>query len=119
MRYLVLTASDPAEWERASPEARAGYGEAHGAFERAVAARGTVVTAAALAAADTATTLRHGEAGLTVTDGPFVELTEQIGGVYLVELPDLDAAVEAAGLLPATYAVEIRPTMDLGGHGLP
>ena len=114
----MLTASDPAEWENTSPDARAEYVVAHTAFERAVAARGTVVSAAALAAADTATTLRHGETGLTVTDGPLVELTEQLGGLYLVDLPDLDAAVAAAALLPASYAVEIRPLMDLGGHDL-
>ena len=55
-----------------SREARQGYFDAHTAFEREVAARGTKVSGAPLASADTATTLRHGADGLTVTDGPFV-----------------------------------------------
>ena len=44
-----------------------------------------------------------------VTDGPYAETVEQLGGFYLVELPDLDAAVEAARLLPSAYTIEVRP----------
>ena len=49
-----------------------------------------------------------------MTDGPFAETAEMIAGYYDVELPDLDAAVAVARLLPATYTVEIRPTIELG-----
>ncbi len=113
----MLTASDASAWESAPAQVREEYFDAHRAFERAVAGRGTTVVGAALADADTATTLRHGPAGgLTVTDGPFVELAEQIGGFYLVDLPDLDAAVAAAALLPASYAVEIRPVIEIEGY---
>lgn len=115
----MLTASDPADWENASPEVRQEYFEAHDAFERAVAARGRTVSGAALAGADTATTLRHGEGGVTVTDGPFAPLTEQIGGFHLVDLPDLDAAVAAASLLPRSYTVEIRPVIEIEGYEPP
>lgn len=113
----MLTASDPAAWETASAEVRERYFEAHRAFERAVAQRGAKVAGAALAGADTATTLRHAGGGtLTVTDGPFAELTEEIGGFYLVDLPDLDAAVAAAALLPTSYAVEIRPVIEIEAY---
>ena len=81
MRYVVLIACDPGVWERASAEERQGYFDAHDAFERAVAARGTKVSGAALASDDTATTLRHSAGTLTVTDGPFVELVEQLAGL--------------------------------------
>ena len=51
-----------------------------------------------------------------VTDGPFVELTEQIAGYYDVELPDLDTAIAAGRLLPAAYTVEIRPVTTVEGY---
>lgn len=116
----MLTACEPSAWESASAEVREGYFEAHRAFERAVAAAGSTMTGAALADADTATTVRHDADGaLSVTDGPFVELVEQIGGFYLVDLPDLDAAVAAAAMLPASYAVEIRPVIEIEGYEPP
>ncbi|WP_377639951.1 YciI family protein [Oryzobacter terrae] len=119
MRYVVLIAVDPGAWERASEAERAGYVDAHDAFERAVAARGRKISGAPLASADTATTLRHVGGRLAVTDGPFVELVEQVAGFYLVDLPDLDAAVAACALLPRAYTVEIRPTVEIEGHEPP
>jgi hypothetical protein len=119
VRYVVLIATDPTRWEEATPAERRGYLDAHAAFEREVAARGTRVSGAALASADTATTLRHGAGGLTVTDGPFVELVEQVAGFYLVDLPDLDAAVATCALLPETYTVEIRPVVEIEGYEAP
>lgn len=119
MRYMVLIASDPSAWERATPEERQGYFDAHDAFERALAARGAKVSGAALATADTATTLRHDDGRLTVTDGPFAELVEQLTGFYLVDLPDLDAAVAVCAELPPSYTVEIRPTVDIEGYEPP
>ena len=119
MRYLVLIASDPALWDRATAAERQAWFDAHDAFERAVAARGAKVSAAALARADTATTVRHHGDTLTVTDGPFVELAEQITGFYLVDLPDLDAAIAACAELPRSYTVEIRPEVDIEGYEPP
>ena len=49
-----------------------------------------------------------------MTEGPFAETVEQMGGFWLVDLPDLDAAVEAARLLPDAYSVEVRPVIDMG-----
>lgn len=119
MRYVILVASDPGDWERATPAQRQGYFDAHDAFERALAAKGSKVSGAPLAGADTATTLRHDGGRLLVTDGPFVELVEQLTGFYLVDLPDLDAAVEVCAHLPHTYAVEIRPTIEIEGYEPP
>ena len=119
MRYVVLIASDPAAWERATPQERQGYVDAHNAFERALAARGSKISGAPLASADTATTLRNDGGRLTVTDGPFAELVEQISGFYLVDLPDLDAAVDVCSTLPRSYTVEIRPTVEIEGYEPP
>ncbi len=115
-RYVVLVAYDPGDWESASEEARQEYFAAHHAFEEYVDAHGRRVSSAALAGADTATTIRHERGTATVTDGPFVELVEQVGGYYDVELPDLDTAIAAGRLLPATYAVEIRPVVTVEGY---
>ncbi len=58
---------------------------------------------------------RSGE--VVLSDGPFVESAEMIGGYYDVELPDLDVAIEAAALLPPAYAVEIRAVIELDDSG--
>jgi hypothetical protein len=48
-----------------------------------------------------------------VTDGPFAETVEQIGGFYVIDLPDLETAVECAKLLPREHRVEVRPTLGV------
>ncbi len=116
MRYVVLIAYDPGEWDATDEQARQEVFDAHHAFERFVDERGRRLESAALADADTATTIRHGAEGPVVTDGPFVELTEQLGGYYDVELPDLDTAIAAAKLLPRSYTVEVRPTVRIEGY---
>lgn len=117
IRYVVLIAYRPGEWADATPEVRQSYSDAHHAFERYVDAHGRRLSGAPLAGADTATTLGPGaEEERVVTDGPFVELAEQVGGYYDVELPDLDTAIAAARLLPPAYTVEIRPVVVIDGH---
>lgn len=116
-RYVVLIAYRPGEWEEATPEEREAYFDAHHAFERYVDAHGRRLSSGALCDAETATTVHPGRSEeRVVTDGPFVELTEQVGGYYDVELPDLDAAIAAARLMPAAYTVEIRPVMVIEGY---
>ena len=115
-RYVVLLACDPGAWETATDEIRDEYFAAHQAFEHFVDTNGRRVSSAALADAGTATTVRHVEGNVTVTDGPFVESVEQMAGYYDVELADLDSALAAAQLLPSAYAVEIRPTMVIEGY---
>jgi hypothetical protein len=117
MRYVVLVAYEPGGWERADAAERQEYFDAHHAFEKYVDERGSRLSSAALSDADVATTIRRNPDGSeVVTDGPFVELTEQIGGYYDVELPDLDAAVAAGRLLPKSYTVEIRSVVGVEGY---
>jgi hypothetical protein len=117
VRYVVLIAYEPGAWEAADEQARAAFVDAHDAFERFVDEHGRRLESAALSDADLATTVRHREDGtVVVTDGPFVELAEQVGGYYDVELPDLDTAIAAAKLLPRSYAVEVRPTVHVEGY---
>lgn len=116
-RYVVLIAYEPGGWEAAGPQERQEYFDDHHAFERHVDEHGRRLHSGALCDAGTATSLGPGRgAERVVTDGPFVELTEQIGGYYDVELPDLDTAIAAGRLLPAAYTVEIRPVMTIEGY---
>lgn len=113
-RYTILIAFEPSDWQHVDDETRREFFAAHRAFEAYVAEHGERVANAALGDADTATTVRGPER--TVTDGPFVELTEHIGGYYDVRLPDLDHAIAAARLLPASYTLEIRPVVGVEGY---
>lgn len=116
-RYVVLIAYARSEWADADEDTRDYYFRAHDAFSAYVAEHGTEHGSAALADPEHATTVRRAararDGDVTVTEGPFAETAEQVGGYYDVELPDLDHAITAASLLPAAYSVEIRPTVTI------
>lgn len=116
MRYVVLIASDPADWAAADSDERERWFEAHHAFERFVDEHGRRLGSAALCDAELATTIRHANGAAVVTDGPYVELSEQLSGFYDVELPDLDVAIAAAKLLPCAYTVEVRAVVGVEGY---
>jgi hypothetical protein len=82
-----------------------------------LAARGQFVDASPLEPVATAVTVRVRDGQTLVTDGPFAETTEQLGGYYVLDLPDLDAAIAVAVRLPPSRkgTVEIRPLFDLDG----
>lgn len=116
-RYVVLIAYERSEWDGADEETRDYYYRAHAAFSSYVDEHGTEHASAALADPEHATTVRRAgrarDGDVVVTEGPFAETAEQVGGYYDVELPDLDHALTAASLLPAAYTVEIRPTISI------
>ncbi len=117
MKYLLLlTETDPGAWEDASQEHRDEVFAAHEAFDRAVRERGSMVAGEALAGVETATTLRLVDGVQTLTDGPFAETAEQIGGFYVIDVADLDVAVELCRLLPQGYTTEIRPVVGVEGY---
>jgi hypothetical protein len=115
MKFLVLMAEEDT-WNRwnALPESeqQAAY-DCFTAFTAAVDQRGKVIAGDALDRPELARTVRPG-AERVVTEGPFAETVEQMGGFWVVELPDLDTAVAAAKLLPPAYSVEVRPIVDIG-----
>jgi hypothetical protein len=114
VRYLIFIAYEPYDFSSLPDDVQAGYFRDHAAFSAYVAEHGTELSSAALADADQATTLRGRGDDVRITDGPFAETAEMIGGYYDVELPDLDHAIAAAKLLPDTYSLEIRPTVKIG-----
>lgn len=87
--------------------------EAHGRFASQVGEKGgKLLGGDALEPTTTATSIRND----LVTDGPFVETKEALGGFYLIEARDLDHAIEIAKLCPAKFGgVEVRPIMDTSG----
>jgi len=114
MRYAVLIYQDERMWAEATAEQRSAMHEAHGAFDRAVRERDALLGGEALTGVANATTLRRDPAGgVVLTDGPFAETAEQLGGFYLVEAPDLDTMTGLCALLPAAYTLEIRPVADV------
>lgn len=115
MRYLVLMYGDEQRWETATEPERDTIVDAHRAFSAAVAERATLCAGEALATADATTTLRpadeHGHRELT--DGPYAETVEQLGGFYVVAAPDLDLVTELCHELPGYYTLEIRPVVEV------
>jgi hypothetical protein len=114
VRFLVLMAEDDhfAKWDEGDDDYHQRCFDAYNAFADAVRARGSLVIGDALARPDQAVTLRPG-AGRPATQGPYAETVEQVGGLYVVDLPDRDTAVEVARLLPSEYSVEIRPMLEV------
>jgi hypothetical protein len=85
-------------------------------FRSAAREAGVYVDAGSLTPSDAATTLRSRNDQIVLTDGPFAEIKEHVGGYVLFECPDLDSALEWAARIPGVVdgAVEIRPLRELG-----
>jgi hypothetical protein len=105
MKYLCLVYPPP-EFTVNASIAREFY-----AVRDAMAEAGVFISAGQLQPVDSATTLRLGNGQTVITDGPFAEMKEQVGGYVLLECADLDEALSWAARLPGVQngAVEIRP----------
>jgi hypothetical protein len=112
-QYLVLIYEDEAGWLAGGPAAEQGMAD-HAAFGKEHAA--DIAGGNALQPTSTATSIRRdGSGDFAVTDGPFVETKEALGGFYLIEAADLDAAIAIAKQVPAPFGgVEVRPIMVIG-----
>ena len=107
MKYLCLVYLEDAKLH-AVPDS-----ECLAASER-LRAEGRVVAAEALHPVHTATTLRVRDGALTMTDGPFAETKEQLGGFYLLKCENLDEAIKIAAKIPGASkgSIEVRPIME-------
>jgi hypothetical protein len=110
-KYAILIYEDEAAYAAGGAEAYATAMQAHGAFSEGAGA--AIVGGEALQPTSTATSLRmDGPGEPTVTDGAFAETKEALGGFYLIEAEDLDAAIAIAKTCPAEFGgVEVRPVM--------
>jgi len=115
--YMYLIYGDESAVADATEEDWALMMKAHGEFaEQVTKLGGTISEGNALAPTPTATSVRTQSSGAhAVTDGPFAETKEALGGYYVVGAKDLDEAISFAKLVPTTGCVEVRPVMDTSG----
>lgn len=112
MQYLLLIYQNEAELGAlAQTPAMAGFMEGYKTFTAGIVQSGEFIGGEALDDTGSATSVRVREGKVIVTDGPFAETREALGGYYLVEAKDLDRAIEIAGKIPtAQYGtIEVRP----------
>jgi hypothetical protein len=117
MRYLLLCYDDAKFWDEAGEAAhREAIGEAV-RLTHEIDAKGQYRTAAPLHPVSTATSVRVRDGKRIVTDGPFAETREILGGFYLIDVPDLDEAIRIAQRHPGARVgtVEIRPLREIEG----
>ena len=112
MEFLALVYSNPDAWEELSEAERSAAYEGYMAVSRDAAAAGALVDASELesTAAATSVRVRHGEA--LVTDGPYAEVKESLGGYYIFSCDSLEEAIDWAAKIPAAWhggAIEVRP----------
>lgn len=112
MEYALLIYADEKRWENAGEGDRREMYAAHEQFMKMLQDRGAARGGAELASTSSATTLRHRDQDVSVTDGPFAETTEQLGGFYLIEAASMAEAIELATQLPANV-VEVRPIVPM------
>jgi len=112
MQYLLMCCFDEHEWARIPESQRDGIMRDYAQFHEDVVASGHYRAGARLGSASTATTVRQKNGKPVVTDGPFAETKEQLGGYHLIECSDLDEALSIAMRIPTLRAggsVEVRP----------
>jgi hypothetical protein len=114
MHYAILVYETAAEFAtRSDPATAPAYMGAYFAYSQALNEAGVAAGGAGLLPPSTATSLRVREGKRLVQDGPFADTKEQIGGFFLIDVPDLDTALLWAARCPAAASagVEIRPTL--------
>ena len=114
MRYLLLIYGAEVPAEQVSAEEWQQVMAEHEAFTANITKRGAYIGGEALHETTKATTVRMHNGKPVLTDGPFAETKEQLGGYYLINCKDLDEAIEIAKLCPGSKhgAVELRPVME-------
>jgi hypothetical protein len=114
MKYVLTIYTDEQAWADQTPDDVKAMMDAYGEFGQAVEEAGVIVTGDGLQPTSTATTVRVRDGERLLTDGPFAETKEQLGGFYVLECKDLDEAIKWAAKIPGaqTGSVEVRPVMD-------
>ena len=117
MKYMILTYLDEKAWLALTPEQQQAEMEACGPHVQKLIASKKLVDGAPLHPTATATTLRYRDGKRLITDGPFAETREQLGGYSIIEAENLDDALAAAKgfLMPSSVAItlELRPIVEL------
>ncbi len=114
MKYLLAIYADEAEWAELGEDDRAAMYVEYARFAEDMGRRGMMIDGAELRPTAAATTVRVREGRTLVTDGPFAETKEQLGGYFVVECDSIDDAIEAAGRMPTARhgCIEVRPLVE-------
>lgn len=115
MEYLLLIHSDPKGFESLTETQLAQAMAAYTAYSEALRKANVLRGSNRLRPADTATTVRLRDGKTEVLNGPFIETREQLGGYFLIDVPNLDAALDWAARCPGAShgAVEVRPVWTM------
>src|SRR3954453_23145320 len=113
MKYAFTIYGDESRRDSATPEQQQEMAQAYGAVTQEMQEKGVLVAGEGLYPTQTATTVRVRGGDRDVTDGPFAETKEQLGGFYVLDVKDLDEAIEWAAKIPGSQfgSIEIRPVM--------
>ena len=119
MKYMLILAGEEGGMEDVSPEEMKAVMDGWASYGQELADAGAFIAGEGLQESATATTVRISDDGeRLVTDGPFAETKEQVGGFYLIECEDLDEAIEWAKKVPLQGGgIEVRPVMDYAQYG--
>ena len=114
MKYMLLIYTDPAVRPRDEAEGQLLLKE-YGAFTQGIIGSGEFVAGDQVAGVEAATSVRVRDGRTSTTDGPFAETKEHRGGYYLIEVADLDRAIELASQIPNARdgVVEVRPIVGM------
>jgi hypothetical protein len=111
MTYLLMLYAEEAGWDRMAKAEQEQAMTAYKAYTEALKQAGALVGSNRLQPTSTATTVRLTNGKSQVLDGPFADSKEQLGGYYLIDVPDLDAAISWASRCPGAShgTIEVRP----------
>lgn len=111
MQFIALIHNDEASWQELSDEERSEIYTGYMSLSQDAQAAGVMVDGSELAPTSAATTVRVREAQTLVTDGPYADVKEALGGYFIFECPSMDEAVDWAARIPAAAqgAIEVRP----------
>jgi hypothetical protein len=117
MRYMLLIYGDPGQWANVSPDESGQIMGEYFTFTQGIVDSKEMVSGDPLQGVETATTVTVKGGDTVTTDGPFAETKEVLGGYYIVDVADLDRAIELAAQLPGAKRgfdkIEVRPIMEL------
>ena len=115
MKYLCMVIVDEKALDAMSASASQALIDESLAYDQSLKERGHFIAAQALESVNAATTVRLRNGKVSVTDGPFAETNEQIGGFILLEAKDLNEAIQLASKIPVIRlgAIEVRPIKEL------
>jgi hypothetical protein len=115
MQFMFLIYDDQKAWQGFTEEERAAGMAEYFAFTEEARNAGVYVAADALQPVETATLVRVRDGEHVVTDGPYAETKEQLGGYYVLDVPSIDEALEWAAKIPSAKwgTIELRPVMVL------